>query len=249
MNFFVQKKELRNGTRCNLVLDISNERLTFEGFLRYQQGEDGSGLTSFPGNSSVTSMNLPNKLTVARLILTVAFVGLFYVPSENRVSIAMLVFAFASFTDWWDGHLARSRNLVTNFGKLMDPVADKVLMCAALVLLSSEAQSIPGWIVVAVLAREFFVTGIRLIAMSQGAILAAEKLGKHKTTWQMIAVCYYLLHMAASEPMFAWVKPCFDWVPFSPTYFGNFSLAMMAGLTIVSGFSYFWKNRQLFDDA
>jgi CDP-diacylglycerol--glycerol-3-phosphate 3-phosphatidyltransferase len=120
-------------------------------------------------------MNLPNKLTVARFILTVVFVILFYVPIENRVGIALLVFIAAALTDLADGKIARARGLVTNFGKLMDPLADKVLMTAALVFLTvSPVHPVPTWIVIAVLAREFFVTGIRVVAANNGVILAAE---------------------------------------------------------------------------
>ena len=194
-------------------------------------------------------MNLPNKLTVSRLVLTVVFVGMFYVPSSIRETMAMLVFGAASLTDYFDGEIARKRGLVTNFGKLMDPLADKILMCAALMLLSAEDHLIPAWAVVIVMAREFFVTGIRLIASAQGAVLAAEGLGKHKTAWQMITVIYFLLQQASQEPLCHWLQPLFAWKPTSPAVFGTISITMMVTLTLVSGLSYFWKNRQLFDDA
>ena len=160
-------------------------------------------------------MNLPNKLTTARFLLTAVFVILFYSPYPNRFSIALVVFILASFTDYLDGEIARRRNLVTNFGKLMDPLADKVLMGAALVLLAVEDQTsshdprIPAWAVVIVLAREFFVTGIRLLAASKGAVLAAEKLGKHKTVWQMVAAIYFLGWHASTEPFGAWLAPLY----------------------------------------
>ncbi|HSJ01640.1 MAG: CDP-diacylglycerol--glycerol-3-phosphate 3-phosphatidyltransferase [Verrucomicrobium sp.] len=201
-------------------------------------------------------MNLPNQLTVLRLILTAVFVVLFYLPITNRISVSLLVFAVASITDYLDGHLARSRNLVTNFGKLMDPLADKILMTAALILLATSQVPLPNgkdavevWIVIAILAREFFVTGIRQIASNHGVVLAAEKLGKHKMVWQIITVCYFLLYASTAEPMFGWLAPAFTWAPFSPKIFGNLCIIMMAGLTIVSGFSYFWKNRKLFSDT
>jgi CDP-diacylglycerol--glycerol-3-phosphate 3-phosphatidyltransferase len=203
-------------------------------------------------------MNLPNKLTVARFILTVVFVILLYLPVENRVGLALLVFIAAALTDLADGKIARARGLVTNFGKLMDPLADKVLMTAALVFLSvsplfpipSEPGRyfIPTWIVVAVLAREFFVTGIRVVAANNGVILAAEKLGKHKMVWQVITTIYFLMLHTSLEPASRWMAPAFAWKPFSPEIFGTLCLAMMTGLTMVSGFSYFWKNRKLFAD-
>lgn len=202
-------------------------------------------------------MNLPNKLTVSRLLLTVVFVALFYLPFSNRVSCALLVFLLASFTDYLDGEIARRRNLVTNFGKLMDPLADKILMAAALVMLAAEPREplrLPAWTVIVVLSREFFVTGIRLLALNKGAVLAAERLGKHKTVWQMITVVYFMVARASAEPpgpgggepMMQWAAPAFEWRWFSPHLFGNFCIIMMVSLTLVSGLSYFVKNRALF---
>src|SRR4051812_41218329 len=194
-------------------------------------------------------MNLPNKLTVSRLALTVVFVVLFYVPWQNRVSLALLVFAVASITDYLDGNIARKRGLVTNFGKLLDPVADKVLLGAALVLLAAEERLLPAWTVVVVLAREFIVTGIRLIAASTGTVLAAEKLGKHKTVWQIITAVYFMLRMASAEPLFRWTRPMFNWWILSPQIIGVVCITMMTALTVISGLSYFWKNRAMFNDA
>jgi CDP-diacylglycerol--glycerol-3-phosphate 3-phosphatidyltransferase len=204
----------------------------------------------------VVRMNLPNKLTVARFILTVVFVVLFYLPLENHVGMALLVFIAAALTDLADGKIARARGLVTNFGKLMDPLADKVLMTAALVLLAVPFEDsvqaeylLPAWIVIAVLAREFFVTGIRVVAANNGVILAAEKLGKHKMVWQVITTIYFLMVHASLEPACRWLAPVFAWKPLSPGIFGVACLIMMTGLTLVSGFSYFWKNRKMFADA
>ena len=191
-------------------------------------------------------MNLPNRLTIARLLLTVVFVALFYLPVPNPMSWAWLAFFAAAVTDYFDGHLARSRNLVTDFGKLMDPLADKILICAALVLLSSQAHDIPAWAVVIVMAREFFVTGIRMLALQKGAVLAAERLGKHKAFWQMVTAAYFLLAHAAEEPMFGFMKPAVSWKWFSREVFGQFCIVMMVALTLISGASYFWKNRGLF---
>ncbi len=125
-------------------------------------------------------MNLPNKLTVARLALTVVFVACFYVPLPNAMSWALFIFSIASITDYLDGYLARKHNLVTNFGKLVDPLADKILIAAAFILLVEKTE-MKAWIAIAILGREFFVTGIRLVAANQGVVLAAEKLGKHKS--------------------------------------------------------------------
>ena len=197
-------------------------------------------------------MNLPNKLTVARLILTVVFVIMFYLPVPNAISWALIIFIVASITDYLDGEIARRRNLVTNFGKLMDPLADKILMTAALILVAADESlngAVPVWLVVAVLAREFFVTGIRQLAGQAGVVLAAEGLGKHKMVWQIITVIYFMAKMAGGEPMLAWAAPAFAWKPFSPEVFGRLCVVMMTGLTFISGFRYFWKNRRLFSDA
>jgi CDP-diacylglycerol--glycerol-3-phosphate 3-phosphatidyltransferase len=199
-------------------------------------------------------MNLPNKLTVARLILTVVFVVLVYsrhIPVVNAISYALIIFIVASITDYLDGEIARRRNLVTNFGKLMDPLADKILMTAALILVAVEPKvegRVPVWLVIAVLAREFFVTGIRQLASQAGVVVAAEKLGKHKMVWQIITVIYFMWMAASDEPLLAWSAQAFDWKPFSPEVFGRLCVVMMTALTFISGFSYFWKNRRLFKE-
>jgi CDP-diacylglycerol--glycerol-3-phosphate 3-phosphatidyltransferase len=190
-------------------------------------------------------MNLPNQITLARLVLTAVFVACFYLPWSNHLSIAALVFGLASITDYLDGSIARSRGIVTNFGKLFDSLADKVLIAAAFILLV-DLGDLPAWIAIVVLAREFCVTGIRLIAAGQGAILAAEKLGKHKMVWQIITVSWFLVQRASAETLFSFAKPLFTlapgWVPTAIIYFTTL-------LTLVSGFSYFWKNKHLFNDA
>jgi len=199
-------------------------------------------------------MNLPNKLTVARLILTVVFVVLFqlrHLPMANAVTCALIIFIAASITDYLDGEIARRRNLVTSFGKLMDPLADKILMTAALIIVAVDPRvdgAVPVWLVIAVLAREFFVTGIRQLASQAGMVVAAEKLGKHKMIWQIITVIYFMGKMASAEPLLAWTAPAFEWKPFSPEVFGRICVVMMTALTFISGFSYFWKNRRLFQE-
>jgi CDP-diacylglycerol---glycerol-3-phosphate 3-phosphatidyltransferase len=192
-------------------------------------------------------MNLPNKLTVSRLVLTVVFVACLSLPLKNGVSIALIIFAVASITDYLDGYLARKHNLVTNFGKLVDPLADKILIAAAFILLAVD-KVMPAWIAITILAREFFVTGIRLVAANQGEVLAAEKLGKHKMLWQIITALYFMLRAASNEPLFAWAAPFFQITVFSPMWLGNFCIYFTTFLTIASGFSYFWKNRRIFAD-
>ena len=191
------------------------------------------------------SMNLPNQLTLLRLLLTFVFMGvLSVVPFPNAKSYALLIFAVAAITDFLDGHLARKYNLVTNFGKLMDPLADKILMCAGFVLLITLGH-IPAWIVVVILSREFMVTGLRLLASAEGKVLAAENLGKYKTTFQIVTVIYFLLYEAAGESLFAWARPLFETKVTQPGFLGTALIWISLILTVVSGFNYVWKNRSL----
>lgn len=192
-------------------------------------------------------MNLPNQLTVLRLILTFVFVAILSVDIPHGRSGALIVFIVASLTDFLDGYLARKHNLVTNFGKLMDPLVDKVLMCAGFVLLVSR-DLMPAWVVIVILAREFLVTGLRLIASAEGAVLAAENLGKHKTIWQIVTVIYFLLLLASEEPAFAWSRWLFDWKVTGPDWGGHALIWISLILTVVSGLSYAWKNRKLLAD-
>ncbi len=138
-------------------------------------------------------MNLPNKLTVARCILTAFFVLFLSIHNVYSFAIGYVVFVVAAITDYYDGKIARERNLVTNFGKLLDPVADKVLVVAAFVmLLGIPAMQVPPWAVVLILAREFLVTGARSLGASQGIVIPANKWGKMKTILQMVYVCTFL---------------------------------------------------------
>ena len=132
-------------------------------------------------------MNLPNKITISRILLIPVFMIVLYLPLEHREIIALLIFLLASATDGIDGHIARSRNLVTNFGKFLDPLADKLLVAAALIALVGEGK-IPSWIVTVIIAREFAITGIRLLAVGEGRVIAASMWGKVKTVTQIIAI-------------------------------------------------------------
>lgn len=193
-------------------------------------------------------MNLPNQLTVLRLILTFVFVAILSGEIPHGRSIALVVFIVAAVTDFLDGYLARKHHLITNFGKLMDPLADKVLMCAGFVLLVAH-ELMPAWVVIVILAREFLVTGLRLVASAEGVVLAAENLGKHKTIWQIVTVIYFLVYLASVEPAFSWMRWLFEWRPTSPAIGGQILIAVSLVLTIVSGLSYAWKNRKLLADC
>ena len=142
-------------------------------------------------------MNLPNKLTMFRVILIPFFIVFLLVPiTPYDKWIALSIFIIASLTDLLDGKIARKYNLVTNFGKFMDPLADKLLVCSALICLI-ELNKIPSWMVILIIAREFVISGFRLIASDNGVVIAASYFGKFKTTFQMIAVCLMIADIAA----------------------------------------------------
>lgn len=143
-------------------------------------------------------MNLPNKLTIARVIMIPFFVFFLLSGAGGAASkwIALGIFILASLTDLLDGHIARKYNLVTNFGKFMDPLADKLLVCAAMICLV-EMGKIPSWIVIVIISREFIISGFRLIASDNGRVIAASYWGKFKTTFQMIMICLMIADIAA----------------------------------------------------
>ena len=144
-------------------------------------------------------MNLPNKLTMFRVILIPFFVVFLLVditPVDKWIALA--VFIIASLTDMLDGKIARKYNLVTNFGKFMDPLADKLLVCSALVCLVA-VDRIPAWMVIVIIAREFIISGFRLVASDNGVVIAASYWGKFKTTFQIIMICLMIADLAALQ--------------------------------------------------
>ncbi|MDD6491852.1 MAG: CDP-diacylglycerol--glycerol-3-phosphate 3-phosphatidyltransferase [Firmicutes bacterium] len=142
-------------------------------------------------------MNLPNKLTMFRVILIPFFIVFLLVPiTPFDKWIALSIFIVASLTDLLDGKIARKYNLVTNFGKFMDPLADKLLVCSALICLI-ELNKIPAWMVIIIIAREFIISGFRLVASDNGVVIAASYWGKFKTTFQMVAVCLLIADIQA----------------------------------------------------
>ncbi len=146
-------------------------------------------------------MNLPNKLTIFRVLLIPFFVVLLLVditPYDNWIALA--VFIVASLTDLLDGKIARKYNLVTNFGKFMDPLADKLLVCSALICLV-EMERIAAWMVIVIIAREFIISGFRLVASDNGVVIAASYWGKFKTTFQMVMICLLIADLEALSPV------------------------------------------------
>ena len=142
-------------------------------------------------------MNLPNKLTMLRVFMIPFFIVFLLIPvTPYDKWIALAIFILASLTDLLDGKIARKYHLVTNFGKFMDPLADKLLVCAALICLI-ELNKIPAWMVIIIIAREFIISGFRLVASDNGLVIAASYWGKFKTTFQMVAVCLLIADVEA----------------------------------------------------
>ena len=155
-------------------------------------------------------MNLPNKLTILRVIMIPFFVlALLYDGGENQILryVAAAIFIIASLTDMLDGKIARKYNLVTNFGKFMDPLADKLLVCSALICLV-ELKELPAWMVIVIISREFIISGFRLVASDNGVVIAASYWGKFKTTFQMIMICL----MIANFPQLQILTDIIMWI-------------------------------------
>lgn len=177
-------------------------------------------------------MNLPNRLTVFRMLLVPVFVVLMSFDHVITYLCAYIVFTVASLTDYWDGRIARERNLITNFGKLMDPLADKVLMAAAFVMLMTvPALNIPGWTIVAILAREFLVTGARAMTAPEGTVIAANIWGKVKTVLQMVYIYTFLALVIIGEVLNRFV------VDAAEIYANIIYWASLVGIILVSGFT------------
>lgn len=152
-------------------------------------------------------MNLPNKLTMMRVILIPVYLVLWHLEFPGNNYAALAVFIVASLTDLLDGHIARKYNLVTDFGKFMDPLADKLLVCSALICLI-EMDRIPAWIVIIIISREFIISGFRLVAADNKVVIAANYWGKFKTTFQMIMVCLMIVNieeLAVLTQIIMWV--------------------------------------------
>lgn len=174
-------------------------------------------------------MNLPNKLTTLRVILVPVFVALLLAQRGENYSLriaALVVFIIASLTDLADGKIARKYNLVTDFGKFMDPLADKLLVCSALICLI-ELGEIPAWIVVVIIGREFIISGFRLVASDNGVVIAASYWGKFKTTFQMFAIIMMILDI----PSMRLVTQALIWIALA--------------LTIISLVDYIVKNYKI----
>jgi CDP-diacylglycerol--glycerol-3-phosphate 3-phosphatidyltransferase len=169
-------------------------------------------------------MNLANKLTILRIILVPVFLFILAIKVKYGTIIATAVFIFAAVTDTLDGYIARSKNQITKFGKFMDPLADKLLVCSALVSLV-EMKKIAAWVAMIIIAREFAITGLRAVAASEGIVIAASRWGKAKTITQIVAIVAALLELPHN----------------------NLLILIAVVITIISGIDYLYKNRKCFN--
>lgn len=196
-------------------------------------------------------MNLPNKLTVSRFGLTVVFLWAMFSKFAYNDTLALIFFCAAGITDFLDGRIARARNLITNFGILMDPLADKIMVCSAFIAFVESTHLNPNapvkvgaWMVVVIVGRELAITGLRLLAASKNIVLAAERYGKHKTISQIVSIIALLVLDAMNE----WpevLRNIFNgWAP----AFAKISLWIAVVLTAASGIIYLWRNRRLYLD-
>jgi CDP-diacylglycerol--glycerol-3-phosphate 3-phosphatidyltransferase len=193
-------------------------------------------------------MNLPNKLTASRFLLTVAFLIVIFSGVRYHETIALVLFCAAGVSDFLDGQIARRRNLITNFGILMDPLADKIMVCSAFIAFVGLSW-LPAWMVVIVVARELAITGLRLLAASKNVVLAAERYGKHKTISQIVAIIAIFVLKAygdwgrAGDLVFGW--HLFDNRPWV-WWFSEAAEWLAVILTFISGWLYLWRNRELY---
>ena len=187
-------------------------------------------------------MNWANRLTISRLVLTVLFVAMLNCAWPYARTAAFIIFLIAGVTDFVDGEIARRYGTITNFGKLMDPLVDKIMMAAAFISLVPMG-AIPAWAATTVVGREFLITGLRLMASARGQVLPAEGLGKHKTAWQIITVIFFLGLLAAAELHYGdastgwWYRA---WYQGGPVL-----VWITVALTLYSGLRYAWRHRDV----
>ncbi|WP_184018135.1 CDP-diacylglycerol--glycerol-3-phosphate 3-phosphatidyltransferase [Haloferula luteola] len=190
-------------------------------------------------------MNLPNAITSSRLVLTAVFVAAMSFPGFPGYLTALIAFSVAAATDWLDGYLARKLNLVTPLGKLLDPLADKILVCSAFVFMSKLGHA-PVWVTAVIIGREFLVTGLRQIAVEAGQVLAADRLGKWKTTFQLTFVITALVWESFSQMEVRGMVAEGLWKLADPRgWLMPVALWISLALTVISGANYVWNARGL----
>jgi CDP-diacylglycerol---glycerol-3-phosphate 3-phosphatidyltransferase len=187
-------------------------------------------------------MNWANRLTLSRLALTILFVAALNSDWHYARTFALVLFLLAGLTDFVDGEVARRYGIVTNFGKLMDPLVDKIMMAAAFISLV-PLKGVPAWAATTVVARDFLITGLRLMAASKGRVLPAERLGKQKTSWQIITVIFFLALLSVEELHYA--NETTTWWLRARDEAGPVLVWITVALTVYSGLGFMWRNREL----
>ena len=193
-------------------------------------------------------MTLPDKLTVSRVILTFFFMFFLFSGGVGAKTLALLTFIVASFTDFLDGFIARGRNISTDFGRLMDPIADKILVLAAF-LAFVEMKLVPAWMAVVIVLREITVTGLRVLALTEKRIIAADLAGKQKMVSQVVTIVAVLVFIIFRE---AGIKVFRFWTQTTERVYKDTIFVFMlitVILTVISGISYLVRNREVYSDA
>jgi len=188
-------------------------------------------------------MNLANRLTVLRIVFTFVFMFFLFIHGLWAKVISLVIFALAAVSDFLDGRIAQKRNMVTDFGKLMDPIADKILVLAAFAAFV-QMQLVDAWMFVIIISREILITSLRLFALNKGKVLSAAKAGKHKTVSQMSVIVLILIFVVLKEMMLTF----FTWNPSWESFFRQGIYVLMVitvGLTLYSGLYYLWENRRI----
>jgi CDP-diacylglycerol---glycerol-3-phosphate 3-phosphatidyltransferase len=188
-------------------------------------------------------MNIANKLTMLRILLTFVFMFFLFCHGLWAKSLSLAIFIFAAVSDFLDGMIAKKRNIVTDFGRLMDPIADKILVLAAFSAFV-QMQIIEAWMFMIIVSREILITSLRLFALNKGKVLSAARAGKQKTVSQMFAIFAILGFIVTKEVMLAY----FTWNPSWEAMFRQSIYVLMiitVGLTLYSGISYLWENRKI----
>jgi len=193
-------------------------------------------------------VNIANKLTISRIVLTFVFMFFLFSKGLTFKILALATFVAASVTDFLDGWLAKKRNEVSDFGKLMDPIADKVLTLSAF-LAFVEMKLIPAWIVVIIVFREFVITGLRLVALAKREVIEAETAGKHKTVSQMVSIyviLFFIIFRESSISVFGFWNESLEYLLRQIIFY---MMIVTAILTVVSGISCLVKNKRFFTNA
>jgi len=190
-------------------------------------------------------MNIANKLTISRIVLTFIFMAFLFMKGLTFKILALATFSLAAWTDFLDGYLAKRRNEISDFGKFMDPIADKILVLSAF-LAFVEMKLVPAWIVVIIVFREFLITGLRIIALARGEVIEAGMGGKHKTVSQIVSIyviLFFIIFRESSTRVFGFWNENLEFLLKEIIFY---LMLFTAFLTLASGISYLVKNRRFF---